>query len=111
MVVGRFLRVVVMPFGYLAFVVALVALSTAAKLLGERNELGYFSDRLARMLWRYPAVTRPGVQIAWLVWAVLLVICVTPIDPLHTAWDQWTLIAGALIVVWRRVGDGSRAEH
>lgn len=110
-VVGRFLRALVMPFGYLAFVVALVALSTAAKLLGERNELGYFSDRLARMLWRYPAVTRPGVQIAWLVWAALLVVCVTPIDPLHTAWDQWALIAGALIVVWRRVGDDARAEH
>ncbi len=109
--VGRFLRALVMPFGYLAFVVALVALSAAAKLLGDRNELGYFSDRLARMLWRYPAVTRPGVQVAWLVWAVLLVICVTPIDPLHTAWDQWALIAGALIVVWRRIGDGSRAEH
>jgi hypothetical protein len=108
-VLGRFLRAVLAPFGYLAFVLALVALSVAAKLLGDQNELGFFSARLARMIWRYPSVTRPGVQIAWLVWAALLVICVTPVDPLHTALDQFALIAAALVVVWRRVGDGSRA--
>jgi hypothetical protein len=108
-VLGRFLRALVMPFGYLAFVLALVALSAAARLLGERNELGYFADRLARMLWSYPSVTRPGVQIAWLVWALLLVSSVSPFDPLHTVWDQVALIAAALIVVWRQIGDGSRA--
>ncbi len=108
-VVVRFLRPVLTPFGYLAFVLALAALSVAARLLGDQNELGYFADRLARMIWRYPSVTRPGVQIAWLVWAALVVICVTPVDPLHTVWDQFALIAAALIVVWRRVGDGSRA--
>ena len=71
-----------------------------------RTSSGYFSDRLARMIWRYPSVTRPGVQIAWLTWAALVVICVDPVDPLHTVWDQYALIAAALIVVWRRVGEG-----
>ena len=63
------LRFLVRPLGYLAFVLALASLSAAAKLLGEQNELGFFSDRLASMLWRYPEVTRKGVQIAWVVWA------------------------------------------
>ena len=57
------MRFVLRPFGYLAFVLALASLSAAAKLLGEKDELGYFSDRLAAMLWRYPEVTRKGVQI------------------------------------------------
>ena len=34
------------PFGYLAFVLALAALSASAKLLGEDHELGFFAGRL-----------------------------------------------------------------
>ena len=36
------------PFGYLAFVLALAALSTSAKLLGEEQELGF----CVGVLWR-----------------------------------------------------------
>jgi hypothetical protein len=104
-------RLLVRPFGYLAFVVALLALSAAARVLGERHELGFFSDRLARALWRYPEVTRRGVQMAWLVWAVLFGIALSPIDPLATPWDEVALGAVALTALWRWLFGGHRAGH
>jgi hypothetical protein len=99
------------PLGYLAYVAALAALSGAARLLGETDELGFFAGRLARMLWRYPEVTRQGVRIAWLVWAVLFAVALSPVDPLATPWDEVALGAAALIVLWRRLFGGSRAER
>jgi hypothetical protein len=105
------LRVLVRPFGYLAFVVALAALSAAARLLGETNELGFFAGRLARMMWRYPEITRPGVQMAWVVWFVLFAVALSPADPLATDWDEIGLVAVALGVLWRRLADGDRAGH
>jgi hypothetical protein len=105
-------RSVARPFGYLAFVVALAALSIAAKLLGERDELGYFTDRLTRMIWRYPEVTRRGVQIAWCVWAAALLIAISPYDPLTTTpWDEVVLVAVAMAALWRRIVAGHRAER
>lgn len=99
----RLLRLVLRPFGYLAFVIALAALSTGAWLLGEDHELGFFSGRLARSVWRYPEVTRRGVQMAWLAWAALLAIALSPIDPLTTRWDEVVLVGLALAAVWRRL--------
>jgi hypothetical protein len=107
----RVLRLVVRPLGYLAFVVALSALSTAAWLLGDENELGFFSDRLARAVWRYPEVTRRGVQMAWLAWATLLIVALTPLDPLATRWDEIALVAVALAVIWRRLFADRQVEH
>jgi hypothetical protein len=105
-------RLLVRPFGYLAFVLALASLSLAAKALGDRDELGYFTDRLARMLWRYPEVTRRGVQMAWVVWAVALGISISPYDPLTTTrWDEVALVAVAMAVIWRRLLAGHRAER
>jgi hypothetical protein len=101
-------RFVARPFGYLAFVLALAALSTAAKLLGDRDELGYFTDRLARMIWRYPEVTRRGVQMAWGVWTVAFLIALPPLDPLATPWDEVVLGAVAMAVLWRRIVVGHR---
>ncbi len=97
------------PLGYLAFVLALASLSAAAKLLGDKDELGFFSDRLASMLWRYPEVTRKGVQTAWVVWALAFVIALPPLDPLSTPWDEVVLGAVAMIVLWRRTVGGRRA--
>jgi hypothetical protein len=94
-------RLFVRPFGYLAFVVALLALSGTARLLGDEHELGFFSKRLVAMLWRYPEVTRRGVQMACLVWAALLGVALSPIDPLASPWDEVALAAVALIVFWR----------
>jgi hypothetical protein len=91
------------PFGYLAFVVALWALSAAARLLGEEHELGFFAGRLNQMIWRYPEVTRRGVQVAWLTWLVLLVVAVSPYDPLSTTWDEIVLVALAAGVLWRQL--------
>jgi hypothetical protein len=105
------LRVAARPVGYLAFVLALAALSTAAKLLGERDELGYFTDRLARMLWRYPEVTRRGVQMAWCVWALAFLVALPPLDPLSTPWDEAVLGAAALAVLWRRALGAHRVER
>ena len=104
-------RFLVRPIGYLAFVLALASLSVAAKLLGEQDELGFFSGRLANMLWRYPEVTRKGVQIAWLVWALAFVVALSPFDPVSTPWDEVVLGAVAMVVLWRRTVGGRRAER
>ena len=104
-------RFVLRPLGYLAFVLALASLSAAAKLLGEKDELGYFADRLAAMLWRYPEVTRKGVQIAWVVWAVAFLIALPPLDPLATPWDEVVLAGAAMAVLWRRLLAAHRAER
>jgi len=104
------IRLILRPLGYLAFVAALLTLSAAARLLGDRDELGFFSGRLAGMLWRYPEVTRPGVQVAYLVWAILFAIAMSPLDPLSTPWDEvglgaLGLAAGARgMLVAHRVG-------
>ena len=94
------LRLVARPFGYFAFVLALVALSASARMLGESYELGFFSGSLARTVWRYPEVTRRGVQMAWLVWAVLLGIAVSPLDPIPSSWDEGVLVIVALFCLW-----------
>jgi hypothetical protein len=106
------IRFLVRPFGYLAFVLALASLSAAAKLLGEADELGFFTGRLANMLWRYPEVTRKGVQIAWVVWALAFAIAISPYDPLTTTpWDEVVLGGAAMIVLWRRTVGAHRAER
>jgi hypothetical protein len=104
-------RILTRPLGYLAFVLALAALSAAARLLGEDNELGYFSQRLSQAVWRYPEVTRRGVQTAWLTWAGLFVVALSPLDPLATRWDEVALGGLALGVIWHRVAGGWRVER
>ena len=106
-----FVRFLLRPFGYLTFVLALAALSGAAWLLGDRHELGFFSRRLADMVWRYPEVTRRGVQMAWVAWATLVVIAITPLDPFATRWDEVGLFALALAVLWRRLFADRQAER
>jgi hypothetical protein len=105
------IRLIARPFGYLAFIVALVALSGAAWLLGDRHELGFFSGRLADSLWRYPEVTRRGIQMAWLTWGLLFVIAISPIDPLTTRWDEVVLGALAFLAVWNWLFGDRRAER
>ena len=105
------LRALLRPFGYFAFVAALMALSGTARLLGEDHELGYFCGRLSKTMWSYPEVVRRGVQMAWLVWLVLFVIAITPLDPVATPWDQVALAAVALAAIWRRLFDGRRAAR
>jgi hypothetical protein len=104
-------RFVVRPLGYLAFVLALASLSVAARLLGEKDELGFFTGRLADMLWRYPEVTRRGVQIAWVVWLLAFLVALPPLDPLSTPWDEVVLGAVAMAVLWRRTVGGRRGER
>jgi hypothetical protein len=105
------MRLLFRPFGYLAFVVAIAALSLTAWLLGDDHELGFFSGRLARTVWRYPEVTRRGVQVAWLTWAGLFCLAVSPVDPLTTRWDEVVLGGLALIVAWRRLAVARPTEH
>ena len=107
----RTLRFIAMPFGYLAFVVALAAMSATAWLLGEQHELGFFSKRLAEAVSRYPEVTRRGVLVAWLTWAALLAIAVSPFDPLTTRWDEVVLAAVGFVALWRRLFADRRAER
>ncbi len=104
-----FLLACTRPFGYLAFVIALSALSTSAKLLGEEQELGFFAGRLSEMIRRYPEVTRRGVQMAWLSWFLLLVLALSPIDPITSRWDEVLLGALAVGVLWRRTVGAYRA--
>jgi hypothetical protein len=102
------LRLFARPIGYLVFVIALAALSGASWLLGETHELGFFSGRLARTLWRYPEVVRRGVQMAWLTWAILFGVALSPIDPLATRWDEVALGAVAFAVLWHRLVAGQQ---
>ena len=102
------LRFILRPLGYLAFVVALAALSATANLLGERHELGFFAGRLSRTMWRFPEVTRRGVQAAWGAWAVLFLVALM-IDPLATRWDEVVLAAVALVAVWHHFASAQRA--
>jgi hypothetical protein len=97
------LRFIARPMGYLAFVVGIAALALAARLLGEDHELGFFAGRLARTVRRYPEVTRRGVQVAWLTWAVLFAVAISPADPLPSRWDEAVLGGLALVVAWRRL--------
>jgi hypothetical protein len=96
------------PFGYLAFVVALGALSAAARLIGDEHELGFFAGRLNRTIWRYPEVTRRGVQMAWLAWIVLFGFAASPLDPIASRWDEALLGALAVGVAWRQSLGGRR---
>jgi hypothetical protein len=106
----RVLRFLLLPLGYLAFLIALVTLSTAAWLLGEEHELGFFSGRLARTVWRYPEVTRRGVQVAWLTWGALFALSFSPLDPVTSSrWDEVALAALAALVVWSRFFAAHRA--
>jgi len=110
--VSSVVRFLARPFGYIAFVLALAALSFAAKVLGDRDELGYFTGRLAEMIWRYPEVTRRGIQMAWCAWAVAFAVALSPYDPLtSTPWDEVALAALAMGVLWRRFVGAHRAER
>jgi len=102
---------VVRPFGYLAFLVAVTALRVASVFLGERDELGFFARRLAERVWRYPEVTRRSVQTGWVLWAMVLAVAVSPLDPLVTVWDEVALVAVGLGVLWHRLLGGRRAER
>lgn len=97
------MRLLLRPVGYLAFVTSLLALSATERLLGEDHELGFFAGRLARMMWRYPEVTRRGVQVAWLLWAALLAVALSPLDPITTRWDEAVLAGAGLPVLWHRL--------
>ena|SRR2546428_2808545 len=99
------------PFGYLAFVAALAALSTSAKLLGREHELGFFAGRLNETIRHYPEVTRRGIQMAWLSWFALLAIALSPLDPIASRWDEVLLFAVALGVVWHQRFGAHSAER
>lgn len=107
----RLLRIFLRPFGYLAFVLALAALSATESLLGSDHELGFFARRLSEMLWQYPEVTRRGVQTAWGMWAVLFCLALSPWDPLSSRWDEVALALLALYVLLRRRSGVRRAAH
>ncbi len=105
------MRWLIRPLGYLMFVVGLFGLSVAAWLLGDEHELGFFSGRLARTVWRYPEVTRRGVQMAWLLWALAFAVAISPYDPLATRWDEVVLALVALIAAARHAFVAHRAGH
>jgi hypothetical protein len=102
-------RLIYRPLGYLAFVCALFALSAAERLLGETHELGYFCGRLSRAVWRQPEITRRGVHMAWILWAIMFAVAASPIDPLATWWDAVALAGLGASVFWRRLVDSRRA--
>jgi hypothetical protein len=102
-------RSLLRPLGYLMFVVSLGALSGAARVLGEKDELGFFSGRLASMLWAYPEVTRSGIRAAWLTWAALFAVAVSPLDPIASSWDEIALGGVAAVAVWHHFFGGNQA--
>ena len=109
--VRKLLLALTRPFGYLAFVAALAALSASSKLLGHEHELGFFAGRLNETIRRYPEVTRRGVRMAWLSWFLLLVLALSPLDPIASRWDEVVLFAVAIGVLWHRRFGVHRAER
>jgi len=109
--VSLLVRILLRPLGYFAFVFGLLALSAAARLLGDKHELGFFADRLARAVWRYPEVTRRGVQVAWLLWALLFAVALSPLDPIATRWDEAALAVLGLAIFAHHYYGGRRVEH
>jgi hypothetical protein len=109
--VAQRLRLLLRPFGYIAFLVSLLALSASARLLGQKHELGFFAGRLARTVWCYPEVTRRSVQFAWLLWTALLAAALSPLDPLASRWDEFALASVALLVLLHRFAAGQRGGH
>lgn len=99
---ARLLRPLLRPFGHLAFVAALCALSATRRLLGEEDDLGFFAGRLGGTVWRYPEVTRLGVEIAWVVWLTLFALALSPLDPITSRWDEVGLAVLALFALWRQ---------
>jgi hypothetical protein len=91
--------------------VSLLALWSCRRLLGDRDELGYFAGRLSSLIWRYPEVTRRGVQIAWALWAVLLGVAVSPLDPIASQWDEVALALVPVLVLWHHYLSWQRAAR
>ncbi|MBV9168288.1 MAG: hypothetical protein JO342_19290 [Solirubrobacterales bacterium] len=48
---------------------------------------------------------------AWLAWAALFGIALSPFDPIASQWDDVVLGAFALAVLWHRLVGGQRAER
>jgi hypothetical protein len=105
------LRFLLRPFGQIAFLVSVLALSCARKLLGEDDELGFFAGRLSGAIWRYPEVLRRGMQIAWILWAVLFAAALSPLDPIASRWDEVLLVSLPALVLWRRFAAGHRGAR
>ncbi len=96
------MRAFLRPLGYVTFMGALFAFWSTAWLLGESDELGVFAERFTRMVWHYPEVTRRAVEAAWLMWAVLFAITLSPFDPIRGRWDEVALAAVALLALLRQ---------
>ncbi|HWG09479.1 MAG TPA: hypothetical protein VN672_10795 [Solirubrobacteraceae bacterium] len=94
------------PFGYLAFTVAVWALAICARLLGREHDLGGFAGRLALAFGRHPELTRQGLRVAWTLWGFALVLACSPLDPLATWWDEVVLVAIAAGMLWQRLFTG-----
>jgi hypothetical protein len=103
-------RLLLQPFGYLAFVLAVASLSACASLLGREHDLGGFAGRLAESIRRYPEVTRRGIRVAWILWAVGLAVSCSPLDPLATWWDEVALVAIAAGLLWHRLFTASHSS-
>jgi hypothetical protein len=101
------LRACMRPFGHLAFLLAVWALSASAALLGREHELGGFAGRLRDAIRNHPEVTRRGVRMAWMTWGVLLALACSPLDPFATRWDELALVAAGGGILWQRMLSGS----
>lgn len=63
------------------------------------------------MLWRYPEVIRPGVQVVWLTWAILFGVALSPLDPIASSWDEVALGGVAFLALWHRFFGVKQAGH
>jgi hypothetical protein len=99
------------PLGYLAFGAALLLLWVAARVLGEKHELGFFAGRLHGMVSQFPEVSRWETPAGWFMWALLFALAVSPLDPIASRWDEVVLLVIALLVCLRRIAVARQAEH
>jgi hypothetical protein len=104
-------RMVLRPFGSLAFVVAVGALWVSGRLRGEHDDLGFFAERLHATITGHPQVIRQGLQMAWLLWLLAFALALSPIDPIASRWDEVLLGGLAVNVLWRRALDVRQVDH
>ena len=108
------------PFGYVALVVALAALSVASKLPGREQDVDSLASRLRVMVASargrrgracWAKLVHRCAQFAAVVWMALFMISISPLDPIAGRLDGILLLALGAIALWRRASARRRLER
>lgn len=94
--------VLLLPVGHLLFVVGVFVLGLAALALGDDDELGFFTRRVAVPLWRSDEATRRGRQIAAVIYLALIAYVALPMAPADQRLDLALVPIGSAVWAFLR---------